>query len=192
MPKQKLIITLFILVVLLQLIVPAKMIYEREDIISTGKEYKFKTAPIDPSDVFRGKYIILNYLENTVKVQKIYQWMHNANIYLTLATDKNGYAKVQTITMEKPTGNTDFIKVKTGYVNHEDKTLFIDYPFNRFYMEESKAYDAEMAYNESLRDTSNITYGLVSIKNGEAVLRDVLIGETSIIEIARRRKKNAQ
>ena len=42
MNKKKLILLVFILVALVQLYIPIKMILGREDILSTGKEYKFK------------------------------------------------------------------------------------------------------------------------------------------------------
>ena len=61
MNKKILLISAFVLVVLVQLYVPAKMIWGREEVLNTGTEYKFRTAPIDPNDVFRGKYINLNY-----------------------------------------------------------------------------------------------------------------------------------
>jgi hypothetical protein len=38
-------------------------------------------------------------------------------------------------------------------------------------------------YLESLRDTNLITYGLVNIKAGEAVLKDVMIDGKSIKEM---------
>ena len=45
-------------------------------------------------------------------------------------------------------------------------------PFNTFYMEETKAYDAEMAYVEANRDSlSNNIYALVYIKDDHAVLK---------------------
>ena len=52
-------------------------------------------------------------------------------------------------------------------------------------MEESKAYNAELAYNESASDTNNITYALVSIRNGNAVVKDVIINGISIVQAAR-------
>ena len=55
MIKMKILLSVFILVALVQLFVPAKMILDREDILDMGKEYKFKTEPIDPNDPFRGK-----------------------------------------------------------------------------------------------------------------------------------------
>ena len=58
---------IFLAVVLVQLVVPAKMIFDKEVILKTGTIYKFKTQPIDPSDPFRGKYVTLNYELNTAE-----------------------------------------------------------------------------------------------------------------------------
>ena len=53
MLSKKIIFPLFILVALAQLFVPAKMILDREDVLSTGTAFNFKTRPIDPTDPFR-------------------------------------------------------------------------------------------------------------------------------------------
>jgi len=47
-------------------------------------------------------------------------------------------------------------------------------------LEETKAYDAETAYRKSQVDSNQVSYALVAIKNGESVLKDVLINEVSI------------
>ncbi|MBD3630845.1 GDYXXLXY domain-containing protein [Cyclobacterium sp.] len=59
MANKKIVLPVFVLIALLQLYLPAKMILDREDILHKGKEYKFKTQPIDPNDPFRGKFIAL-------------------------------------------------------------------------------------------------------------------------------------
>ena len=50
--------------------------------------------------------------------------------------------------------------------------------------------EAESIHRESLRDENQITYALVSIKNGDAVLKDVFIDATSIREIVKERQQN--
>ncbi|MBA4241981.1 MAG: GDYXXLXY protein, partial [Sphingobacteriaceae bacterium] len=52
MANKKLLLVTFCVVALIQLYVPAKMIFDSEDILTTGKEFKFKTEPIDPNDPF--------------------------------------------------------------------------------------------------------------------------------------------
>jgi uncharacterized membrane-anchored protein len=191
MNNKKILFTAFILVALLQLYVPAKMILDNENIIENGKEYKFRTAPIDPGDPFRGKYITLNYDENTVVIPNEQDWVTGEIIYVSLITDTAGFSKVKSVSKEKPTENHDFLKAKVSFITENGSNkLTINYPFDRYYMEESKAYDAELTYRQSQLDTNQITYALVSIKDGDAVLKDVLIDGISIREKVKKNQEN--
>ena len=201
MKNNKIILIVFILVALVQLYVPAKMILDREDILATGKEFKFKTMPIDPNDPFRGKYIILRFDNNeyTLKEDDNKEWKRDETIFAILNVDNEGFVFVNSIKKTKPTNEQDFFKTKIKYVYGDNnifsnkvvkntKKVAIDFPFNRFYMEETKAYDAELAYREMESREKKPTYALVNIKNGEAVLKDVIINDTSVVEIVRRRQ----
>lgn len=186
MINKKIVFTAFLIVSLVQLYVPAKMILDKENVLETGTEYKFKTAPIDPTDPFRGKYITLNFDENTVEIPNKQDWIRGEIVYASITTDIAGFAKIKSVSKEKPTDDQAFIRAKVNYVtNDSPNKLSIDYPFDRYYMEESKAYHAELAYRESQRDTSQITYALVLIKDGDAVLKDVLIDGISLREIVK-------
>ena len=59
MKKRKLLITSFILLCLVQTAVPLSMIARREFTLRNGRVYKFKTAPVDPYDAFRGRFVAL-------------------------------------------------------------------------------------------------------------------------------------
>lgn len=180
----------FILVVLVQLYVPAKMILDREDILSNGTEFKFKTQPIDPNDPFRGKFIRLRYEVDKIEVEDKNDWKGGEEVYVILKTDTEGFARIQSVSKQYPTNTQDFFKTKVSYITRDSSNkLMVTYPFNRFYMEESKAYDAELAYRKSRRDTSQVAYALVNIKEGEAVLKDVLINGVSIREIVKEGRK---
>lgn len=184
MNNKKTLLSIFILVALVQLYIPAQMIWEREDILTTGKEYKFKTAPVDPNDPFRGKYIFLNYKENVFYVKNEMDWQTNQKIYILLTEAKNGYAKIKDVLKEKPTESKDFVTAKINYITRDGRNkLTVKYPFDRFYMDEFKAYEAEQTYIRTEADTSKVTYALLRIKNGEAVLKDVLINNVSIRKI---------
>lgn len=190
MNSKKIVLAAFILLALAQLYIPAKMIWDREDVLATGTAYKFKTAPIDPNDPFRGKYITLSYDENTITVSDEQDWLTGESIYVSLTTDNSGFAKIKSISKTKPTGNEKFIKAKVRFAaGNGSNQLTIDYPFDRYYMEESKAYDAEQVYRRTQRETSKTTYALVSVKNGDAVLKDVLIDGTPIREIVKANKQ---
>ncbi len=183
MDKRKTVIALFALVVVAQLLVPAKMVWDQEDVLQTGTEYKFKTAPVDPNDPFRGKYITLSFDHNTIEVENTEDWYRGDVIYASISNGKDGYARIHSIAKEKPSSNQDFIKAEVGFATGNTTKLSIDFPFDRFYLEESKAEEAEYTYWSSRRDTTKTTYALVNIKNGRGVLKDVLIDGISIVEL---------
>ena len=181
-------IIVFILMLLAQLFVPAKMILDREDVIKTGTVYKFKTKPVDPNDPFRGKYITLHYDGNSYRAINDENWKRNDEVYVEFTSDKDGYAQIMSVSKEIPKSNNIYLKTKVSYVRGFNRNLEIDYPFNRYYMEESKAYEAERTYVKTQIDTTKTTYALVHIKNGSAVLTDVLINEIPIREIVKRKQ----
>ncbi len=187
MKNKNLLITLFLFVVIAQLFVPSQMIYNQEDILNTGKIVKFQCEPIDPNDPFRGKYITLKFKESGIKVKNLKEWNSNETIFAKIETSKDGFAKIKSISRTEPTDNSIYLKLKINYIidyNSENK-IYLDFPFNRFYMDENKAKKAEEVYTESTIDTTKIAYALVATKNGEAVIKDVLIDNISIKELAK-------
>lgn len=180
---KKIILPLFIVMCLVQWYVPAKMIVDQEAVLKEGKVYKFKTAPVDPADPFRGKYIILSFEENRFHVRDYNEWLNVHDVYVSL-TDSAGFARIHDISLTEPQ-DADYVKARVNYVtSYEPYTLFIEYPFERFYLEESKASEAEKIYWESQRnDSTQVTYAEVSVRNGEAALTDVKINDRSIVDI---------
>lgn len=179
--KTKYLIIAFAITAVLQVFAPLKMIYDSEATERHGAEYKFRTAPIDPSDPFRGKYITLSFdLDITSVPTKDTTWLRNEPIYASLTKDSLGFAKIANVSREKPKDNADYIATTVGYYYGQD--LHINLPFDRFYMEEGKAYDAEVAYRNFNRDsiTTKPTYALVAVKDGNAVLKNVIIDDMPI------------
>ncbi|WP_187260838.1 GDYXXLXY domain-containing protein [Pontibacter beigongshangensis] len=194
MKYKSLTIAAFVVVCLAQLYAPVSMILHREEVLQHGKEYKFETAPIDPNDPFRGKYIVLRFREESFPVDSTENWDQAEDIFLHLQTDRNGFATIRSISQVPPAENTDYVKAKVSYVSHHNgrDSIFFEYPFNRFYMKESKAYEAELAYQSSQQDTTQQTFALVRVKDGEAVLKDVLINGVPVKEVVERQRERDQ
>ena len=95
MDFKKIIFPAFILLVLVQLFVPANMIIEQEAILKKGIAYKFKTAPIDPYDPFRGKYVWLSYEDNWVEIDTADGWNYFDKVYVEIENDMDGFAKIK-------------------------------------------------------------------------------------------------
>jgi hypothetical protein len=71
-----------------------------------------------------------------------------------------------------------------SYLNTYEKfEVFFNLPFDRFYLEESKASQAEQLYWQAQLDTVQVAYGVVTIGRGRAVLTDVMINDRSVVEI---------
>ena len=185
---KKPVFILFIIVALVQLAVPAKMILDKENILSLGTPYKFRTAPIDPTDPFRGKYITLNFEANEFEVQNDSLWKTDDVVYVHLGNDKDGFAKIKDITRQPPADdNVDYVKARIRYV-YDDKVT-IEYSFTHFYMEENKAYGAEDIYRSTQLDTAQKVYALVNVRKGEAALKDVMINDVSIADVVEEGQK---
>jgi hypothetical protein len=85
----------------------------------------------------------------------------------------------------------DYLKVISGYVYQDSAStsVSISYPFDRFYMEESKAQAADDAYHQALSDTSKVTYALVLVHHGEGIVKEVYIDGVPIKKVAIERQK---
>lgn len=189
--KSKIVLPAFLIMVLVQLYVPAKMIFKKESVVTTGKEFRFKTAPVDPTDPFRGKYIVLSFEENAIQVTNANDWNQGDHVFVSLATNDKGYARILSVSKDEPLNEEDYVKANLGFIMNDSlSNVTIQYPFDRFYMEESKAYDAEQAYNESTRDTSRVTYAIVKVRNGDAVVTDVIINGVPIREAVKNWREN--
>ena len=183
---KKTIYILFVIVALIQLAVPAKMILDREMVLKHGKSFKFKTSPIDPTDIFRGKYIWLDFTDNTIAYKDSLE-SYSMHVFVIIEENEEGFANIKEISMDSPEGDEYYFRAR-AYKMYEDEgskqQLRIDFPFDRFYMEESKAEPAEEVFNKTSNDSAQIAYALVYIKDGRAVLKDVLINGISISLLA--------
>ncbi len=137
----------FLILLLAQWLVPLQMIWKKDTVLTKGISYKFETAPVDPSDPFMGKYIVLNFKENSLKLADTKKFSYNNKVYVSFSAGKNGFAAIKTIDITKPQ-STSYLETTISYISAEKNggTVFLNYPFSRYYMEEYKAPTAERIY----------------------------------------------
>jgi len=168
----------FAIVALIQAYIPINMILHREDVLSNGILYKFKCAPIDPNDPFRGKFVILSFEAERFET-KDSSWKVAESVYAVLENDAVGFAKISTLQKIAPeTG--DYILVKITGIDTEE--LRLQLPFDRYYIEESKAKAAEEVYWQNTKEAVAYVY----VTNGSVVLNKLMIGDETIEEAAAR------
>jgi len=174
----------FILLVCAQWYVPFHILRGKEQILKKGEVFAFACAPVDPSDPFRGKYIDLNFRNLFFEDPERRDWSYGEKVYLLLERDpQTGEALIQSGSRTPPAGEQDYLEAKVhtwDQVVGEPARVYIEYPFERFYLEEGKAGPAEEMYREYTRSDSTTAYALVSILNGQAVIFDVVVDGESL------------
>jgi uncharacterized membrane-anchored protein len=182
---KKLILPVFILVVLVQWLVPGKMIVDRENIVRKGKSFRFLTEPVDPSNPFIGRYISLNFKEARYETNITDVYHQNQPIFVLLKNDPDGFAKVASITTTEPASTTDYVEATVNYTSelNAGKFVHIGFSFDKFYMEEYKAPKAEDAYRAANIDSTKKIYALVKIWKGRAVIENVFVDNKPILEL---------
>ncbi|MEL7421658.1 MAG: GDYXXLXY domain-containing protein [Bacteroidota bacterium] len=186
------IIWFFTAMVLVQIVLPLRTVYQHETILRSGNVYKFSTAPVDPNDPFRGRYVSLGFrnLQDDLPVAEVQQIASSVTtdqkVYIPVTADERGYVKATGLQTSPPTEEgTDYFIAEVDFLFHaqtDSAEMRLRYPFERFFMEEFKAPEAEDRYREALRDTTTEVYALVRIGAGISVLEDVLIDGKSLRE----------
>ena len=181
---MKISMAIFALVATIQLAVPASLIVRHELTLRQGTAYKFKTAPVDPYDAFRGRYVALRFEQNHGTLAPNNKLERGQKAYATLTTDKDGFAKFTAVSATPP-ADKPYLRAHVSWAN--GSTVNLELPFDRFYMEEKLAPDAERAYSQNNRrgQTNTTTYALVRIRNGTGVIENLFIGDKPIATVAR-------
>jgi uncharacterized membrane-anchored protein len=175
---------LFAVVVVAQLAAPAWMIVGHELTLRQGVLFKFKTAPVDPYDAFRGRYVALRFEQNTAPLAPGGKLERGQKVYATLATDKDGFAKFSAVSATPPTDKL-YLCVHVSWLNGSNVNL--ELPFDRYYLGEDLAPAAEQAYWQNNRrgQTNHNAYASVRIRNGSGVIENLFVAGKPIVELAR-------
>lgn len=175
-------VSAFLILAIVQWGIFGQTIWKKDRVLKRGESYKFRTEPVDPSNPFKGKYISLNFSENTFKDSINRNLMSVDPVYVILEKDSQGFAHIKDLSVREPEATSSYVKAAVYFVSSENGmiTVHLNYPFKEFYMDEYKAPEAEMIYRESARDTTKSTYALVKIRKGDAVIENVFINEIPI------------
>ena len=181
--KTRILFGLFVAVAVVQLAVPVGQVWKHEDVLRTGKAYKFRTAPVDPYDAFRGRSVALNYADTTARVREGLRLKYRQAAYVSLSNNADGFAEFGELTLEPP-AKGDYLRVEYAWTAHTNRhQANFRLPFDKFFMEETKAPQAEDAYRRfgNRRDQTNeAAYVIVRVKGGRGVIEDLFIQDKSI------------
>ncbi|HUP92954.1 MAG TPA: GDYXXLXY domain-containing protein [Solimonas sp.] len=195
----------FALLAAVQLGVPAHLIQRQQQTLAHGAEYRFKTAPVDPADPFRGRYVALNFTAACAPLPSPGEpdGRHESKWFALLATDGEGYARIADLSRERPTDG-DYIQVRSqpsgGCAGGGGR---LEFPFNRFYLPEQMAPQAEAAYMASNRRRTALpapaegteppdprvpAYARVRVLDGNAALQELVLDGLPLREFLERER----
>jgi len=178
-------IGIFLVVALIQLSVPASVVWKRGQTLKHGRVWKFKTEPVDPVDAMRGRYVALRFAAEKVPVadESAHERISpGTSVYAALKEGADGFADVDRISIE-PLNGEDVVKVKVGYsYDHSEHLIF---PFDRFWVTEKNAPAAEKAYRENSRRGKENAYVTVRVRDGDAALEQLYIDNQPLAEYLR-------
>jgi uncharacterized membrane-anchored protein len=181
-----------VLVALAQLAVPVSMIFGHERTLREGTAWRFRTAPVDPADAFRGRYVALAFEESSAPVAAGERIERGEHAYVGLAQDREGFAVLGPVRAARPASG-DYLKLRVQWIENgaegQPGSAQLELPFDRLYLEESVAPRAEEVYRESQRATGDArrpAWAVVRVREGHAALEDVMVEGRSLRELAGR------
>lgn len=169
-----------------QLSVPAGLIVRRELALHRGIVLRFRTAPVDPADAFRGRYVALGFVERSAPCSVAFR--PHQPLYVRAETGADGFARL--VDAARHPGSTGvWFRASSGYSGGTTSVL-VDLPFDRFYLDEDAAPQAEKIYREANRRNpaagkTRETWLQVRVYHGLAVPEDLCIDGRPIGEALR-------
>jgi uncharacterized membrane-anchored protein len=92
-------------------------VVQRAGILRSGQEARLELTPVDPRDLFRGDYVVLNYRIGTVNVplDVTTAFTRGQQVFVTLRPDANNMSRAVAISAERPAVTGDDIVI-SGFV----------------------------------------------------------------------------
>lgn len=182
---KRILVLIFILVALAQLAVPAILAWGRIQTLTHGRVWKFKTAPVDPEDAIRGRYVALRFSAESfaaAEPAEADQIASGAPIYVVLKEDADGFAQIDRVSPTELKGD-NVVKAKNGYSSENRQRVW--FPFDTYWVTEKVAPAAEAAYRENSRRGKENAYVTVRVRDGDAALEQLYIDNQPLADYLR-------
>lgn len=157
-----------------------------------GEDVYLKTAPVDPRDLFRGDYVILQYEAEQLPLNKIDQGVLDyfekkesqaipyspLTVYTVLKETPEGIHEVSRVVKEKPEKGL-YLKgtIKHMWSWHEEVT--VHYNLDKYFVPENTGRVLEDAIRTTSSDDNELTnvVAVIKVREGHAILSDVKVNK---------------
>ena len=177
--RQRILFILFLLSAAAQIFLTVSSVVFNENVLSKGTTHRFRTEPVDPYDPFRGKYVALDF-DLSLFTGDFSRYEDKEKVYVLIDKDENSYSFFSAISDKKPASG-DYLRLKVDSIR--DGEVYFEIPFDRYYIDEDYAEEAETAYWDS--NSANEAYVEVRVLGGHAVLDELYLGGMPVMEYLR-------
>jgi uncharacterized membrane-anchored protein len=173
-----------------QWLVPGYLIQRGQATLHEGVTYRFRTAPVDPVDPFRGRYVALDFEAASIELaQPVGELRSGQRVYAPIRVGADGYARLDAPLLQPPAAG-DYLPVKVAWVNVDE--LRLQLPFDRYYLDETLAPEAERRYWDANRmrgddaeDPRRPAWVQVRVRGGYALIEELYIEGRPVRELLR-------
>jgi uncharacterized membrane-anchored protein len=184
--KKSYLLAIFLILAAAQLYVPLAQAWQWENVLKTGQPFYLETVPVDPYDVFRGRYVSLRFKEDEgpIDQQLIASLKPHQTVYAVLAKKDDGTAFLKEIRTVKPVAEP-YIKAR---VSSTDSPLArVSFPFNRYYLPEEFAPQAEQELSRRDSKKKNAV-ALVYVKDGYGIIENIYVDDKPLLKYLQEQK----
>lgn len=160
-------VVVFALVACVQVAVPASLIWKREQTLRQGHVWKFRTAPVDPVDAFRGRYISLEFEAEAQQISPPPDARYGQTVFVTLRSDAEGFAVIDQVLSTPPEGD--------AFIEGKLHGIAISLPFDVYWVNERDAPAAEAAYRAQSAGEKRNAFVTVRVFQGNAALEQLYL-----------------
>ena len=210
--KKRVIFVLIVCGILAQLVVLASLILQREITLRKGARVFFATAPVDPFDAFRGRYMRVSLPALSQHVSET-KFEAGQAAYAVIQCDSNAVGSIASLAAVKPSDGV-YIRMRVRWCSPEWQTVTngmkrsgkpdvttretgkYDVQFqpvaDRFYVPEKVAPEVDALTFANRGRTNQQARACVRIYKGDAVLEDIQIGGKPLLQVVRETLKQRE
>jgi uncharacterized membrane-anchored protein len=139
-----------------------------------------RTAPVDPEDAVRGRFLALQCAIEEFPQATSTPW--NNPVYVVLKEDADGFAAVDHLSNEPLRGDNVMPAQPMGWYEGKQHILF---PFRQYWVSEKIAPEAETAYRNNSTRKNQSAYVTVRVRAGDAALEQLYINNQPLADYLR-------
>lgn len=172
-----------------QWFLPLTGVWQHERVIARGVPVRIRCTAPDPFDALRGRYLAVRPEQGRMPKPEGMAERGAVPVWATLVADGDGLSRIESLSLEPVSGATVVRLTATRQRWDQDRdTVLVEWPFDRFYLNERLAPGADALLAERFREGDR-PVAEVRILDGRAVLTDVLVDGVSVRDVVKARER---